>query len=530
MNEKRPISTFLPLFLGLAMAIGFGLGHYFNSSSLPAEDKEQVLKINSIINYIEEHYVDDVEREKLVERSISSMLNDLDPHSAYIPASLTEAHNESLNGHFAGVGIQFRIYDDSLMVVDVVSGGPSEEAGILPGDRILEVDNEPLADDGITNQEVLDKLKGQVGTPVEVLVWRNNEEKTFHIIRGIIPLKSIDAYFMLENSVGYIQLGKFSRTTSSEFLSAVQRLKLDGMEKLILDLRNNRGGYLDQAINLADEILKSGELIVYTDGAHAGRKEYKATATGRLEEADICVLINEESASASEILAGALQDNDRAFIVGRRSFGKGLVQEPHTFNDGSELRLTIARYYTPSGRCIQKPYKGVDYDEDFYNRIENGELYHLDSTILVDSLKYETKYKKRAVYGGGGIIPDYFVPFDSSYMNTNAYGTLRYTSDKFVFYFLDAHRNRLLLNYPDYRSFVNEFTVGDELLNELVEFTENKEDYTINLDQLEYSKPRIKLMLKESIAYALYDMQGRLYWMSTYDTTILKAKEILDKE
>ncbi len=529
MDSKQRIVALMPLFLSLTLAIGFGLGYSFNDTSLPKEEKEQMVKLNAIISYVEDNYVDEVKREDLIEKSISAMLYELDPHSAYIPARKTEQHNEQLQGYFGGVGIQFRIYEDSLMVVRVIEGGPSEKAGLKAGDRIIKVDNKEIGEDGLSNQEVLDNLKGKPMTPVGLTVFRKGETKDFQVIRDIIQLRSIESYFMITDDIGYIHLNKFSATTMNEFLPIVKDLKFSGMKHLILDLRGNRGGYLDQAVRLADEMLKAGELIVYTEGDHAKREEFIATNTGNLEKSKLCLLVDDGSASASEILAGAIQDNDRGFIVGRRTFGKGLVQKPKKFKDGSELRLTIARYYTPAGRSIQKPYgKEIDYEEDYMNRLESGELYEPDSSLLVDSLKYETVHDKRPVYGGGGIMPDYFVPFDSSNM-TPSYNVVRYDMEEFVFYYLDSSREILQAAYPDYKSFGQQFEADSSAVNALVHFIKQKHGAFIKDHEIKRSYELIRHQLKVSIASHLYGTIGRIYCMSRRDNVIDKATELLEK-
>ncbi len=528
MDSKQRTIALMPLFLSIAVAIGFAMGHYFNDTSIAKEEKEQMVKLNAIINYVEGNYVDEVKREDLIEKSISAMLYELDPHSAYIPARKTEQHNEQLQGYFGGVGIQFRIYEDSLMVVRVIENGPSEDAGIMAGDRIVEVDGVEIGKDGLSNQEVLDNLKGQPATPVMLTVFRKGETKTFKVIRDIIQLNSIESYFMLTDDIGYIHLNKFSRTTMLEFLPIVKNLKFQGMKHLVLDLRGNRGGYLDQAVMLADEMLKAGELIVYTEGTHARREDFVATNKGTLEKSNLCLLIDDGSASASEILAGAIQDNDRGFIVGRRTFGKGLVQKPKKFKDGSELRLTVARYYTPTGRSIQKPYgKEIDYEEDYMNRLESGELYKPDSSLFVDSLKYETIYEKRPVYGGGGIMPDYFVPFDSSNM-TPSYNVVRYDMEEFVFYYLDSSRNILKTAYPDYKSFGDNYEADSTTINALIDFIRGKHGAFIKDHEIKRSYELIGHQLRTSIASHLYGTIGRIYCLSKRDNVIEKATELLN--
>ena len=528
MSKERRTIALIPLFLAIALALGFGAGTQVGEPTLDGEDKETVMKLKVILDYVENNYVDEVNPTKLMESSIGTMLSELDPHSMYIPARNTTEYNEDLRGYMFGVGVQFKILNDTLTVRRVIERGPSHYAGVKAGDRIIEVDGEEITNIGLTNQDVMDKLKGPQGSRVKVVVYRKGETKQLNITRGQIPLKSVEAYYMLNETTGYIHLTKFSQTTTQEFLSAVNNLREQGMRELVFDLRGNNGGYLSQAVNLADEMLSVGDLIVYTQGRKRSREDYYSQIPGRLEHMPITILINENSASASEILAGAVQDNDRGLIVGRRSFGKGLVQEPKTFADGSELRLTIARYYTPSGRSIQRPYgHGIDYAEAHYDRFENGELYAVDSSWFADSLKYETLKKKRPVYGGGGIMPDHFVPFDTSDMN-NSFRSLAYIMDEFAFYYLDAHRDSLTELYPNFRDFGLGFQVSDDLFEELVETARSKPELKLTDEETQVAKWRIKYRLKEDLASDLYGFVGRSYILSFYDPVIQEALKVTD--
>ena len=380
---------------------------------------ENSLKFYSVLRLINTFYVDTVNETKLVENAINSMLKELDPHSVFIPKKDVQAANENLQGNFEGIGVQFNILHDTLVVIAPLSGGPSEKLGILAGDRILQIDDENIAGIGLTNEGVYKRLKGPKGTKVVVSIKRKGmlELLDFDIIRDKIPIYSRDAAYMVDEKIGYIKLNRFAITTRTEFAEAVDMLREEGMEDLILDLRGNVGGYLNIAIEIADDFFEKGKMLVYTKGEKSPKQENYSTSKGKFKEGKLLTLIDEGSASASEIVAGAIQDWDRGVIVGRRSFGKGLVQAQYQINDGSVIRLTTARYYTPTGRLIQKPYDNGtnEYRMDILSRINRGELAHADSIQFPDSLKFLTLNNKRTVYGGGGIMPDYFVPVDTSY-------------------------------------------------------------------------------------------------------------------
>ncbi|MFZ9504430.1 MAG: S41 family peptidase, partial [Cyclobacteriaceae bacterium] len=411
-NDKRKIA--LPLVLALGIAAGMLIGVNLKSSGTWSGGNA-TQKLREVIGLIERNYVDETVPDDLVDDAIEHLLGKLDPHSVYIPASDREAANEDLRGNYEGIGIEFNIFRDTLTVVTPLSGGPSENAGLLSGDKIIQVDDKNIAGIGLTNAEVYKLLKGPSGTEVNLKVLRRKEEISYSIQRAKIPQFSVDASYMIDKETGYIKINRFASTTYQEFYDALYELKSKGMKKLILDLQGNPGGYMDEATELADEFLSEGKKIVYTKGQNGHyAQNVDATASGFFEKGELIVLINEGSASASEILAGALQDNDRALLVGRRTFGKGLVHNPFNLKDGSELRLTISRYYTPSGRSIQKPY-GEDfaYAEDLDNRFKRGEFFHADSIKFNDSLRYKT-VGGRSVYGGGGIMPDYFVPLDTT--------------------------------------------------------------------------------------------------------------------
>src|SRR5664279_2445750 len=418
-NNSRKI-VFLPLVLGIAVALGILIGRYLPSDpnyTPHSNIRSRNDKLNSILNVIESNYVDSVNRNDLVESAIPAILKKLDPHSIYLPAKDLARSNEPLQGNFEGIGISFSMLTDTILIISTIPGGPSEKLGLLPGDKILYVNDSLVAGKHIIDEKVMGMLKGPRGTVVKIKVLRSGQKELlpFEITRDKIPIYSVDVDYMINDHIGYIKINTFAMTTYDEFMKGLRELKDHGMTSLILDLRGNSGGIMEAAIQVADQFLKSGQLIVYTKGRASPRSEARATGKGEFENGNLVVLLDEWSASASEILAGALQDNDRGTIIGRRSFGKGLVQEPIPFTDGSAMRLTVARYYTPTGRSIQKPYKdGFDkYYDDISNRYTHGEFEVSDSIHFSDSLKFTTAGGK-VVYGGGGIMPDKFVPVDTS--------------------------------------------------------------------------------------------------------------------
>src|ERR1035437_3933816 len=452
-NSKRIV--FLPVILGITMVLGIIIGRYLPSNkdfSAHSPIRPRNDKLNSILNVIESNYVDSVNRNDLVESAIPAILKKLDPHSVYIPAKDLARANEPLQGNFEGIGISFSMLTDTILVISTIPGGPSEKLGLLPGDKILYVNDSLVAGKHISDEKVMGMLKGPRGTVVKIKILRSGQKNLlpFEITRDKIPIYSVDVDYMVNNYIGYIRINTFAMTTFDEFMKGLKELKGQGMTSLILDLRGNSGGIMEAAIQIADQFLKEGQLIVYTKGRASPRNEAKATGKGEFETGDLVVLIDEWSASASEILAGALQDNDRGTIIGRRSFGKGLVQEPVPFTDGSAMRLTVARYYTPTGRSIQKPYKdGFDkYYDDISNRYTHGEFEVSDSIHFSDSLKFITPGGK-VVYGGGGIMPDKFVPVDTS-------GVSPY------FVKVRPYIYRFALNYTEnYRETLKKFTESD---------------------------------------------------------------------
>jgi carboxyl-terminal processing protease len=419
-NNNTKKSIFLPVLLGVALALGILIGKYIPGGVDRREHagiRSKNDKLNSILNIIESNYVDTVNRNDLVESAIPAILKKLDPHSVYIPAKDLAQANEPLQGNFEGIGISFNMLTDTILIISTIPGGPSEKLGLLPGDKILYVNDSLVAGKHISDQKVMGMLKGRRGTVVKVKILRSGQKEllTFEITRDKIPIYSVDVDYMVNNNTGYIRINNFAMTTFDEFMKGLRELKGQGMTSLILDLRGNSGGIMDAAIQIANQFLKEGQLIVYTKGRTQPRNEARATGKGEFETGDLVVLIDEWSASASEILAGAIQDNDRGTLIGRRSFGKGLVQEPIPFSDGSGMRLTIARYYTPTGRSIQKPYNNgfEKYNDDLNDRYIHGEFEVSDSIHFADSLKFTTP-GGRIVYGGGGIMPDKFVPVDTS--------------------------------------------------------------------------------------------------------------------
>ncbi|WP_430399803.1 S41 family peptidase [Flavobacterium sp.] len=405
---------YFPTIIAIAIAFGLLLGNRLNNSSELSGKNTYKNKLNKLIDFIEREYVDDINTDSIVDLTVNGILENLDPHSVYIAKNELESVSESMKGDFVGIGINFYMYKDSLAVIKPTLNGPSEKAGILAGDRILFAGKTQLFDKNISNDTLLAKLKGEENSKIELLVYRksNNKKYKFTVTRGVVPIKSVDIALMLQDKTGFIKINRFAETTYTEFHKALVGLKKQGMNELIIDLRDNGGGYLEIANQIADEILKENVLIVKTKNKKGKVDETLATKKGDFENGKVYILINENSASASEILAGAIQDNDRGTIVGRRSFGKGLVQREMSLGDGSAVRLTVARYFTPSGRSIQKPYadKGAQYFNEFEKRFESGELYEADTIKVADSLKFKTK-KGRIVYGGGGISPDVFVPF-----------------------------------------------------------------------------------------------------------------------
>lgn len=494
----------LPLYLGIAIAVGILIGSSFNfknrANSIFKANSEEA-KIKRLIDYIQYDYVDDVDTENLLDGAIDQIVNKLDPHSHYFSKQDFERDNEHMQGNFKGIGVQFVIHEDSVVVTKILKGGPSKKAGILAGDRILFADNDTLSGVKITSEKVMNTLKGEEGTEVNLKVYRRSNGKIidFEIERGEIPIQSLPTCYMLNDVIGYIKLDRFARTSFDEFKIALDKLIDKGMEKMVLDLRDNPGGYMDIASQIVDEFLENDKLIVFTKNKKGDIDKVFATDKGEFENGEVFILINENSASASEIVAGSLQDNDKGTIIGRRSFGKGLVQQTMGLGDGSAVRLTTARYYTPTGRSIQKPYdlnQGKEYRESFKRRYENGELISADSIKVNDTLKYTTP-KGKLVYGGGGIIPDVFVAVDTTQFIENKYVN---NLNRFAFKYVDD--NREALKDISLEGFKEVFDKDDEILN----------DYLKQMDLVlpisTEKRQTIKKYLRASIAQELFDTEG----------------------
>ena len=516
----------------LSLLIGFVLV-VFPGGRVQSQDVEQnMYKFGRLLRLIDTQYTDTTNIPALTEKAIVAMLRELDPHSVYIPKDEVEAMNEPLEGGFFGIGISFNIYRDTLMVLTTIPGGPSEKVGLRPSDRIIYVDDELIAGKGIKNKDVFKYLKGPKGTIVKLQIKRKGEPSLlgFTIVRDKIPLNSLDASYMLNDDTGYIKLNRFSATTTEEFMEAVEGLKANsGFKNMVLDLRGNGGGFLNAAYELADQFLDGRKMIVYTEGLKSPRKEYESSVKGELEEGKLVVLIDEGSASASEILSGAIQDWDRGLIIGRRSFGKGLVQQQYYLTDGSMVRLTTAHYYTPSGRCIQRPYEeGVDeYRKDPIRRFENGELFFEDSIHLDQEQSYKTKMNARTVYGGGGIMPDIFIPMDTSkhyqYYNELLRKNLIY--DK-VLSIMDKSRDKFKNKYSTFEKYNAGFEVDDDIIDDIVAKGE-KEGIEKNEESLQFIRPQIKQQIKALFARDLFSVSYYYQIINDDDKAIGKALEVI---
>jgi carboxyl-terminal processing protease len=534
MNRKYSVRLILtPVLFAVAIVIGIIIGRYYKSSQTenmfyiyPRADK-----LTNILNYISREYVDPINKEDLIERAIPKILTELDPHSQYLPASELQSINEPLEGKFSGIGVQFNMLDDTLVVLKTVANGPSEKIGVLAGDRILVVDGDTVAGKKFPSDSIVRKLKGPRGTTVNVGIQRRKLKELiyFNITRDNIPLYSMDVAYMTRPGIGYIKLNTFARTTFEEFSQGVNQLLGEGMEKLILDLRGNGGGYMEPAIQIADQFLEEGKLIVYTKGNSRPRQEYRSTAGGLCKDLPLTILIDEGSASASEILAGAIQDNDRGTIIGRRSFGKALVQEQNEFPDGSAIRLTIARYYSPTGRCIQKPYSNGN-EEAYYmelsNRYLHGEFTEVDSIKFDDSLRFVTPGGK-TVYGGGGIMPDIFTPIDTigvtNYLMEVRNRGLIY---RFALQFSDNYRKSLeeINSLNEFYTFLD----GKKVFAQFIAFAA-KNDVPVNKKDIAVSQEILKVQLYANIIRNTIDNRGFYPAIEQIDNTLLRAIEEYSK-
>lgn len=533
--ESNKRTRYIPVIIATSIVLGIFIGTFYanrfaEGNSGPGMINLNANKLTGLLRIINDQYVDTVNMGQLIEDAMPQILGELDPHSSYIPAKDLQAVNDDLRGSFSGIGVQFTIQQDTIHISDVISGGPSEKVGIMPGDRIVEIDDSAFVGKIVTNNESMKRLKGPKGSEVKLGVYRQGEKELlyFTIIRGDIPVKSLDAAYMINEKFGYIKINKFGETTYPEMLIALAQLHQQQCEGMIIDLRGNTGGYMGAAIQMVNEFLPKGRLIVYTQGRNVPRENYPSNGTGSSQQLPVIVLLDEGSASASEIFAGAIQDNDRGTIIGRRSFGKGLVQQPIEFNDGSAIRLTIARYYTPSGRCIQKPYKkGNDkqYELDILKRYEHGEFFSQDSIKQDESHIYYTSLG-RPVYGGGGIMPDIFVPQDttgvSSYFNA---AMNRGLTIQFSFQYTDKNR-QTLQQYETWDELLK-YLKKQNILEKFANFAETKGLKRRNL-QMYKSKELFNRNLYGNIIYNMLNMEEYLKFLNQSDKTVQKALEVLE--
>ena len=531
---KNNNARFMPFLLAVCLVAGIAIGtfyaNHFSGNKLGIINTSSN-KLNALLHIIDAQYVDTVNITELVEEAMPQILSELDPHSSYIPAKDLEAVTADLKGSFSGIGIQFTIQDDTIHVNSVIQGGPSEKVGLMAGDRIIEVDDSAFVGKKVTNQEAMKRLKGEKGSKVRLGVFRPGEKEILHftVTRGDIPVKSVDAAYMITDKLGYIKVNKFGETTYPELLVALAKLNRENCEGMIVDLRGNTGGYMAAAIQMVNEFLPNNRLIVYTQGRKSPRENYTSNGTGSSQKMPLVVLVDEGSASASEIFAGAIQDNDRGTIIGRRSFGKGLVQQPIEFSDGSAIRLTIARYYTPSGRCIQKPYekgKEDEYELDLLTRYEHGEFFSADSIKQNETDMYRTSLG-RPVYGGGGIMPDIFVPQDTTGMTSyfrmaaNRGLIIRYTFDY-------TDRNRQELREYDTPEKLENYLKKQNLLNQFANWAEKKGLKRRN-NMIMKSKELFELSLYGNIIYNMLGIEAYIEFLNQTDNTVLKAVEVLEK-
>jgi carboxyl-terminal processing protease len=521
---KNFFTIAISFLVGMTVALYFVPGRRNQGLS-----SSQSNKLDEVVKYINSYYVDTVNTDQLFETAINSMLQELDPHSTYANAVDNKAMMESLEGAFEGVGIQFSIMNDTIMVISTVSGGPSEKQGIRAGDRIVTVDGKNVAGIGIQNDEVMKMLRGKKKTDVTIGIMRQGYPQItdYTVTRDVIPTYTLDIAYMVDPQTGYIKINQFGATTANEFSDAIAKLKKKGMSKMILDLRSNSGGFLDAAIHICDEFLPKGEMIVYTEGLHVPTDKIYATRYGNFEQGEVIVLIDDFSASASEIVAGAIQDNDRGIVVGRRSFGKGLVQRQIDLSDKSSVRLTVARYHTPSGRCIQREYdKGTEaYYEDFIDRYYRGEMTHSDSIKFDENQQFKTK-NGRTVYGGGGIMPDYFIPLDDD-STLNAYYQVLNSSAiiQFAFNYATDNKEKVMKQYPTAASYVKGMTVSNDLLKQLLNFYTQKTGLKVK-DLNNESIKELKVWLKALIGRDIYQDEAFYPVINSSDKTFLKAVEL----
>ena len=518
---------FAPSLLGRA---GVGLFAQFRINN---RDDSPLRKLQYAEMCINNLYVDSVDEQKLVEDAIRGMLDKLDPHSSYSTPKEVKELNEPLNGTFEGIGVQFNMMQDTLMVIQPVTNGPSEKVGIIAGDRIVSVNDTAIAGVKMSKEEIMKRLRGPKGTKVNLGVIRSGikDRLNFTVVRDKIPVRSVDATYMIRPGIGYIRIGNFGAQTHDEFVESLEKLRSEGMINLILDLQENGGGYLKAAVDIADEFLQQNDMIVYTEGRTVQRSEYRAHGGGRFTEGKVVVLVDGYTASAAEIVTGAIQDQDRGLVVGRRTFGKGLVQRPIDMPDGSMIRLTVAHYYTPSGRCIQKPYtKGdrQDYAMDMVNRLKSGELTNADSIHFADSLKFETLREHRTVYGGGGIMPDYYVPLDTTvYTRFHRELAAKSIVIQSNLRYVDNHRKELKRRWQSFDGYKQHFEVPQSLIDEII--AEGKKQKIEPKDEAELEKtlPYLRLQLKALIARDIWDMSEYFSVFNERSEIVQKALEVI---
>ncbi len=541
-TEQTSNKFWLPLAFAFVLILGILLGIKLQKEVPVVPEQEgdsQVAikpgKIEELLRYIEARYVDEVDRDELIQKAIDNLLKELDPHSTYIPSDQLKRINEQLDGNFEGIGIEFLIVEDTIVVIKPTENGPSDKAGIIAGDKIVSVGDSLIVGDKLNETNIIDSLRGAQGTSVKIGIVRegNPQIQYFEVVRDQIPILSVDAAYMLNNTTGYIKINRFSSTTHTEFLRSLEKMiDEDGLKKVVIDVRDNPGGYLQEATSILNQFFKDkNKLLVYTEGLNVHRSDYETTGNSFFDIEDIAVLVDEGSASASEILAGAIQDYDRGIIVGRRTFGKGLVQEQYNLSDDSAIRLTVARYYTPSGRSIQRNYENLeDYDDEISKRLESGELYNGEQLASADTTRYYTK-DGRVVYGGGGIIPDVFVPLDSS--KTNPYFShLQPFIRTFIYKYFQANKPKLddapsIFNYRNLEDFVNNFEISDQVLANF-ENSIDDEKLLIEAKSVTNIESLTKLYLKARLAKHLYDDNGLYAVLNAEDDVVKKAVQIME--
>lgn len=530
--SNRKLSVWLPVIIAISIALGIFVGNHYLNLSRGKKTQASYYggnKINAVLDIINKQYVDTVNMTKLIEGTIPKIFSELDPHSVYIPAEDVAIANEDLEGSFSGIGVSFNMQTDTILVISVISGGPAEKAGLLPFDRIISINDSIFAGQNISQSKIMRTLRGEKNSMVKLGVKRggNDDLIYFDVTRGDVPVHSVEVSYVVSDEIGYIKLSKFGRTTYSDFLTAIAKLKQAGCNSFVLDLRGNTGGYMDAAINMINEFMPEGRLIVYTEGKSFPRSDVYANGTGTCKEDAIVLLTDESSASASEIFAGAIQDNDRGLIIGRRTYGKGLVQTPINLNDGSEIRLTIARYYTPSGRSIQKEYelgKGEDYDLDIYNRYMHGEFDTADSIKLDENMQYET-VGGRTVYGGGGIMPDIFIPRDTSGV-TSYYSSVINTGTLYQFALEYSDKNRQMFSAFNNWEELFDYLKSQPLLNDFINYATIK-GIKRRPNLIEISGSLIERQLQAYIVRNFFDEEGFYPIFLKDDSTLQRAVKVL---